>query len=394
MDSKKPKRTSSGTPGSFWYTLLYRLSRPYLFLKAPCRLETDGHPLPDGPAVYLSNHPSSFDYFHTAVLIWPRRAVPIANEYYLRKGLLKKLLTEIGVIPKKLFVDEASVILKARRLVKSGHSVYLAPEGRLSVAGEMYPIISSTGAFVRFLSVPAVLLRAENAFYGKPKWRPFSLRRRSVLRIRDVLSPEELKAMSPEEINRRIRDALGPDEASRAEEEKQIWRSRRKAAGLPNLIYRCPACGTLYSLQASGNRLLCSACSLQLRFDRYYRLEENPHGWRELADLYHALEETERKEDPSLSCRVTVRRFRQEAEDAGEGTAALSREGFSFDGSVAGEPLSFRITPEALKALPFSCGEEFETYYQNELYYFYPIENRQQCARWALLADLICAEYL
>ena len=395
--NREKKRSASGTPGSPWYAVLYRLFRPYLFLKSPCRTETDGHILPDGPAVYLSNHPSSFDYFHTTGLIWPRRAVPIANEYYMRKGLLKKLLTEIGVIPKKLFVDEASVILKARRLVKSGHSVYLAPEGRLSVTGETYPIIPSTGAFVRFLSVPLVLIRFEDAYYNKPKWRPFSIRRRVTLRIREVLSPEELKAMTPEEINRRINNALRAEDpetaGTAAGTEALTWPSRKKAVGLPNLIYRCPACGELYSLRASGNSLSCSACSLKLTFNDRYLFEENKYGWRTVADLYHALEERERQEMPSLSCRVTVRRFRGEEEDPGEGVTELSSEGFSFTGTVAGKPLSFTVTPEVLKALPFSCGEEFETYWQNELYYFYPVEHREQCARWALLADLLCEEF-
>ncbi|MBP3729064.1 MAG: hypothetical protein J6H18_02180 [Lachnospiraceae bacterium] len=55
--------------------------------------------------------------------------------------------------------------------------------------------------------------------------------------------------------------------------------------------------------------------------------------------------------------------------------------------------MEFSIPPSVLKALPFSCGQEFETYYQNELYYFYPEEHREQCARWGLLADLYCEEF-
>ena len=389
MNSTK-KTGRQGTPDSPWYTAAYYLSRIFLFFKARLRVEKDGFSLPDGPAVYLANHPSPLDYFQTAGMIWPRRIICIANEFYMRRGFLKKLLLAIGVIPKKLFVDEASVILKARRTVKGGHSVFVAPEGRLSVTGELYPVIPSTGAFVRFLSVPLVLIRYENAFYNKPKWRPFYIRHQVTARIRDVIPAEELKAMKPEEINRRIRAALAEDEGSLKAADEQIWRSRRKAAGLPNLLYRCPACGTLYSLKSRGNTLSCTACSLKLTLNKHYLFTENEYGWRRIADLYRALEERERSEMPSLSCEVTVRRFSGEKEDAGEGTARLNRSGFSFKGIVASQPVSFSITPENLKALPFSCGEEFETYYQNELYYFYPLKHREQCARWALLADILC----
>ena len=50
---------------------------------------------------------------------------------------------------------------------------------------------------------------------------------------------------------------------------------------------------------------------------------------------------------------------------------------------------TFSIPTEQLPALPFSCGEEFELYHENRLYYFYPKEQRQQVARWALAVDLL-----
>ena len=50
------------------------------------------------------------------------------------------------------------------------------------------------------------------------------------------------------------------------------------------------------------------------------------------------------------------------------------------------------IPIKQLKALPFSCGKEFECYYEEELYYFYPVENRKQCVKWSLLVDLLNRE--
>lgn len=41
-----------------------------------------------------------------------------------------------------------------------------------------------------------------------------------------------------------------------------------------------------------------------------------------------------------------------------------------------------------MPALAFSCGTEFEVYHNGNLYYFYPMENPQQTARWALLVDM------
>lgn len=386
--AKKKRPTKAGTPGSALYPVLRTGVKLFLKSKVRHRLEKGGLEFPKGPALYVSNHPSSLDYFGLAVMLWPRRVVPIANEYYFRKGILKKMLLRIGVIPKKLFQDEGSVILKARRTVKAGYSLYMAPEGRMSVTGEIYPIVPSTGAFARFLGVPLVIVRLRGGYLNKPKWRPFFIKQTVLTEIREVIPPEALKAMTPEAVNERILSGIRNDEFAYAKEAGLTFPQKNKAEGLPNLIYRCPACGELYALEAKGNDLACRACGMRLTIGTDYFFEENAYGFRTVADLYHALEERERQEDPSLECEVTLRRFRGEEEDPGSGLARLTPEGFSFAGEVGGAPLSFEIPAKTLKILPFSCGEEFETYYENDLYYFYPTQHREQCARWGLVSDL------
>ena len=51
--------------------------------------------------------------------------------------------------------------------------------------------------------------------------------------------------------------------------------------------------------------------------------------------------------------------------------------------------VEFTHLVENLQALPFSVGEEYECYYDNELYYFYPKENKDTCIKVALLYDLL-----
>ena len=67
------------------------------------------------------------------------------------------------------------------------------------------------------------------------------------------------------------------------------------------------------------------------------------------------------------------------------GDCSLTPSGFSYrSASVA-----FEVPIERLPALAFSCGKEFELYHRDELYYFYPTEEKKQVARWALLVDLL-----
>ena len=69
------------------------------------------------------------------------------------------------------------------------------------------------------------------------------------------------------------------------------------------------------------------------------------------------------------------------------GECRLTPEGFSY----RSESMAFSVPISRLPALAFSCGKEFELYHENELCYFYPLENPRQVARWALAVDLLAA---
>ena len=66
----------------------------------------------------------------------------------------------------------------------------------------------------------------------------------------------------------------------------------------------------------------------------------------------------------------------------------LSKDAFTYHS----DKTDFSIPTERIPALAFSCGSEFELYYQGEQYYFYPTDNGQQTARWSLLIDLFREE--
>ena len=381
-------RPAKGTPDSPWYSLLCRGAGIFSFFVSNYRFRGK---LPDGftgPALYVSNHTSPLDYYAVARMIYPLRVIPIVNEYYIRKGLAKKLLGGIGAIPKKLFTEDPGVALKARRAVKSGWSVYLSAEGRLSADGTPYPILPSTGRFAQFLQVPLVLVTIRGGYLNKPKWRPFFLRQRVDVCLEKIVSPEELKAMTPEQVNDLITRHIAYDDFSYAEENRLVYPSLRKAEGLTGLLYRCPVCGELYALRSAGNRLSCSCCGIRLEIDADYGFKHNPAGIRNIPDAYRRIREAESRSMVPLSCPVTVKRFDGATEETGRGFCRLDAAGFSFTGSVAGEPADFFLPREKLEALPFSCREEFETYWQGKLYYFYPGEHREQCARWGLYGDL------
>ena len=63
----------------------------------------------------------------------------------------------------------------------------------------------------------------------------------------------------------------------------------------------------------------------------------------------------------------------------------MTGEGFTY----TSDKISFTVPIVKLPALAFSCNSEFELYHEKELYYFYPVKERRQTARWALITDLL-----
>ena len=89
-----------------------------------------------------------------------------------------------------------------------------------------------------------------------------------------------------------------------------------------------------------------------------------------------------------LETEVDVRKFNidsKKLDEKGTGKCILTNHSFKFIGDL--NVKEFEIEINNLRALAFSTGLEFECYYNNELYYFYPKTNRQQCTKWALIVD-------
>ena len=74
-----------------------------------------------------------------------------------------------------------------------------------------------------------------------------------------------------------------------------------------------------------------------------------------------------------------------------KGVFHLDPEKVSFRSEIS--DLYFEYKVHALEGIAYSVNEEFELYYQNELYYFYPAKGeRTVCTRVALLFELLKGE--
>ena len=372
------------TPDSPVYALTLALAR--IWQGKPRHLTIDDGLLKDvrAPYILLTNHESFPDFNYISRLSHPRNPSYLVNELYCTRPILKHLAKGGGFISKRLFTPDMHSAMGILRMVRRGYPIVIFPEGRLSPDGRSNPIVEGA-SFYRKLKVDLVLVKITGAYFSKPKWRKRKYRTNVNLKVMRVIRKEELETMTSPEIEETIKRTLYTD----ANETRiDTYPQKDKAEGLEGLLYRCPDCGELYTTGSKGNTFFCTKCGARhVLNDRY--LFEDDGKTSSIADFYDAIKAIETPELDTFELKTKVK-TKIYGENGGpirweDGECSLNCREFSYHSDKE----DFNIPTEDLPALAYSCSEEFELYHNNELHYFYPVKNRQQAARWALLVDML-----
>ena len=371
------------TPDSPVYALIFFLVRLWHGRRPAAEICDERLQEAETPYILLANHESFFDFYYIHQMAHPRNPTYLVNEFYTTRPILKTLSRRAGILSKKLFTTELSSPIRIMRTLKKGYSVVIFPEGRLSPDGRSNPIVEEGAAFYKRMNVDLVLVKINGAYFSNPKWRKKRYRSSVSVTVADVIKKDDARAMSDDELNKRIAATLYNDAS-----EHVICRypQRNKAAGLETILYRCKDCGALYTTRGKGNSLICSVCGSVHTLNEQYRFDTEPYT---IASWYEQILKAELAELDTLRLQTNVRTLIH-GKDGGKsrnekGVCTLTPTAFTY----CSESVEFMIPTERMPALAFSCGEEFELYHDGELYYFYPEEEPRQVARWALTVDLL-----
>lgn len=379
------------TPESPVYNLLMKIFRFGVNRKIKYKQDDFSKINIEEPFIILSNHPSGYDVYFIADMIKPIRSSFILNYYYFKFKLIKFLVTKIGVIPKKLFTPDLKTIKGTIKMTKAGYPVFMCPEGRLQLDGTSYYITKETGKFLKQLKLPIVLITIQGAYISKPKWRKHRIKSYVETKITKVITKEEVLNLTGNELNDLINKCLYTNEFDYIKEKGLTFKDNKKAKGLENILYYCPKCKCEHTLKTKGNTIKCEKCGFELTLQEDYHFNDNEFNIKTIHDWYLLITEYEKeniKNNINLSCEVKVKKYNIENKkfnEKGTGKCTLTNSCFKYEGDL--KVKEFTIDMKMLRALAFSCGEEFECYYNDELYYFYPKTNKQQCTKWALLVD-------
>lgn len=245
-----------------WHILYALIHRPFACLLnmswEVCRVE--------GPCIVIPNHVTAIDPLMVAMSFPDRPLYFVASEHLFRKGLISAALNWlVEPIPRKKASSGVDTVMAVLRHLRSGRSVCLFAEGEASWNGRSGEIFPATGKMVRRSGATLITYRLEGAYLTDPRWSRFLHRGRIYGHAVGVYPPEQLKAMSGEEIDRLINGDIREDAWQRQETEHRHFKNRRRAENLETALFMCPQCGRIGSLRSRGCRLECS-CGLGLEY--------------------------------------------------------------------------------------------------------------------------------
>lgn len=260
LSIKKPKHKKPMKPWLLLRALIRILAIPDLlatrFSYTESRMELAG----EGPYLILMNHSSFIDLKIASKMLFPK-PYSIVSTW---DGMVGKewLMRRIGCIPTQKFVSDVSLITDMLHAIKKEKiSVLMYPEAGYSFDGTSVALPQKMGALLKKLNVPVVTIITDGAFLRDPLYNCLQLRKVKVkAHMKCLLTPEELKEKSIEEIDEMLNNAFSFDNFANQYQNKIEVTEQFRADGLERILYKCPACGAEGDMIGKGIHLTCQKC--------------------------------------------------------------------------------------------------------------------------------------
>ncbi len=212
------------------------------------------------PCLILMNHASFIDLKMASSMLYPRPVSIVSTA----DGMVGKrwLMRQLGCIPTQKYVADMRLVRDMVYAIrKKKCSVLMYPEAGYSFDGTATPLPDTLGSCVKLLGVPVVMIRTQGAFARDPLYNNLQLRRvKTSAEMEYLLSPEDIKQKTPEQINEILREQFSFD-YFRWQKEKNVKIDEPfRADHLERVLYQCPHCRVEGQTEGKGTTLTCHAC--------------------------------------------------------------------------------------------------------------------------------------
>lgn len=223
------------------------------------------------PYIVVANHSSFVDVGALIKMMYPTCANFVISE--TQKVQWPKLINHMGILPKKQFSMDMSLISGIKYCLSKNRPVVIYPEAKLSVVGTPNIIKPSVAKLVKMFKVPLVTVRFDGSYLHRPRWSKTKRFVPVVANVKLAVDADEAKTISTEDIFCRIKDNLAYDDYAYQLQNKIEINPPDLAEGLEGILYKCPECGAEFCMTGHGNQLCCTKCGKTITQNKFGQLE-------------------------------------------------------------------------------------------------------------------------
>ena len=356
------------------------------------------------PALYLMNHSCFTDLMIASHVIKMPYNIIATTDAFVGKDFLMR---RIGCIPTQKFQPDIKLIKDiSYSLSKLKTSVLMYPEAGYSFDGTTTTLPESLGKMIKMFDYPVVMILSHGAFLHDPLYNGLRLRNCKISSDKYTLfTPEEIKTLSVDQINDRIREAFSFDNLKEQFETGTKISEDFRAEGLSRVLYKCPVCGKEGRMNASGISIRCEECGSTWELTELGKMEFKgdapartaaPKLFDHIPDWFKWERECVRKEleEGTYSLDVPVHIYmivdNKAFYEVGDGRLTHSEEGFHLTGCNG--KLDFTQKPLASYSVNsdyfyYEIGDMISIGDKNGLFYCFPPADVDVVAKTRLAAE-------
>lgn len=215
-----------------------------------------------GPCVIMCNHATTMDPFFVSLSFKAPVYFFASDDIFNIKVASPIIRYLVAPIPKSKSMSDLQAVRDCLTVLKEGGVVGLFPEGNRTLSGGQWEMTDAAAKLVKLSKAPLVLYNIEGGYGTDPRWGTKIRKGKMTGYVKRVISPEEYKNMSVDELYQIICDELNVSYNVVGAK----FKSRKRAENIERVLYMCPKCNAVSSIVSKGKRFSCRKCGEQWEY--------------------------------------------------------------------------------------------------------------------------------
>ena len=350
------------------------------------------------PCLILMNHSCFTDLMIAVSIFSPRKLnIVCTSDGFVGK---ERLMRGLGCVPTQKFVTDIQIVKDIIYCIKTlKSSVLMYPEASYSFDGTATVLPESLGKLVKKLQIPVMMVSTKGAFLQDPLYNNLQKRKVKIsAEVKYLLSADAIENKSVDEINEIIKNEFTFDNFRYQQENNIKITESFRADYLHRVLYKCPHCLSEFTMNGSGDSIICNKCSTEYHLTEtgFLECKNNDGKFSHIPDWYNWQRECVKKEiinntyNFDSKVKIMVLKDFKNIYDIGYGKLTHSLNGFTLRSDDSS--LEYTQSAKASYSLYsdfywYSLGDVICIGNNKMLYYCFPENSNYSVAKARLAAE-------